>query len=265
MTLEYIQDKGYAEIYNSVMENYVNVIKSNLNLSSQNEYNFKSQYHYTEILEHLTLELGENCLDLIKIEFRTFFDNNKEFLINLCKQNDMIGKPHLYNYPNFMNINTSPSNFRYIYHSLLILQHMKNINLQTVNIIEIGGGYGGLSLFLNKLSHFFDIVIESYSIFDLPYVIDLQSKYLTYHDINVNTFNINSKYNVKSNSFLISNYALSEFSSIVRDTYVKNIVPYCNHGFLIWNTPIRYDCINNIITVEKERPLTGPNNLTIYF
>jgi hypothetical protein len=61
---------------------------------------------------------------------------------------------------------------------LLILDHIKKNLLNNIDLVEICGGYGGLCLFIFKLSILFNISINSYTIFDLSEPMILQKKYL---------------------------------------------------------------------------------------
>ena len=229
------------------------------------QWKFKQHSDYIQILEHTTFNDAIKYLQLIVNEFKIFFINNKNFLINLCILNDSLGDPIKMLFQDFCNC--SPSNLRYIYHSLLILTHMKNLNLKTIDIIEIGGGYGGLCFFINKLSVLFDITINNYTIFDLEHVIVLQKTYLKEFNITVNTTTLENTYSINQNSFLISNYSFSEFSSFVQHLYQDRIIPFCNHGFLVWNGELYvYEFTNcEFLLIENERPQTGICNKFIYF
>jgi hypothetical protein len=139
---------------------------------------------------------------------------------------------------------------------------MNECNLNNIDVIEIGGGYGGLCFFLYKLSHLFNIHINSYSIFDLQEPLLLQKKYL--ENINVNGVHFTTMddlENIKKNSFLISNYAYSEISLDLQKKYTEKLLnPYVSHGFLTWNFIEPYHFIENkMIKTEKEYPSTGDN------
>jgi len=235
---------------------YTNYIKSFIN-TDINSWDFKSNYFYNGILEHSNYQHGREFLDTIKDKFESFYDKNKDDLIQLCKKNDLYGNTRKFNYPDFTEC--SPSNLMYILHSLIILTFMKECNIETVDIIEIGGGYGGLCLYLYEISKLFNIKINSYSIFDLPEVMLLQKKYLDALNItDVNYESTDNIQNLKPNSFLISNYAFSEFNENIRRDYIENVLkPYTSYGFMCWNTfsPYNYNFIDNKdITIIYEYP-----------
>lgn len=231
-------------------------------LKTANEWNFKSNSDYQVILEHLNFNDGFVYLDIINKEFNEFFNIYKSFLIELCNINDTFGKPNKINYIGFCEC--SPTSIRYIYHALLNLNYIKNeLKKNEIDIIEIGGGYGGLCFFMNNLSSFFDIKITSYSIFDLYNTIKLQEIYLK--TLNIDNFKCYSLYshnndnnycnNLKYNSYLISIYSFSEFSSDIQELY-KNliIIPYITNGFILWNNIKPYNILNKVSRFEIERP-----------
>ena len=156
-------------------DSYTNYIESFID-NDTSTWNFKSNSNYTGILEHVSKNYGDSYLDEISNRFDELYNTNKQLLLELCIMNDSCGNPKKHNFDNFLCC--SPSNLRYILHSLLILKFMKDCNLNNVDIVEIGGGYGGLCFFLHKLSYLFSININSYSMFDLQQPLLLQKKYL---------------------------------------------------------------------------------------
>jgi len=162
----------------------------------------------------------------------------------------------------------SPTNLRYILHSLLILEDMKKYKLNNVDIIEIGGGYGGLCFFIHNIAPLYEIKINSYTIFDLSEVSLLQEKYL--NELNIKKvcfYQLDNFNNLKNNSFLISNYAFSEISMSIQNEYSKKIInPYTNFGFITWNAITVYNFVeNNIIEKEKEYPIKGYFNYFVRY
>ena len=158
-----------------MFDDYTNYIESFVE-TDVNEWSFKSNPTYCYILEHVTEVLGILYLLEISNRFSELYNNNKQFLINLCKINDTYGKTIQYDYEGFTEC--SPTNLRYILHSLLILTYMKECNLNDVDVIEIGGGYGGLCFYIFHISSLFGINIKSYSMLDLKAPMNLQKKYL---------------------------------------------------------------------------------------
>ena len=242
---------------------YQMIVKYNLSLYTPDEWSFKSNTYYRHILEHVSFEYGNEYLELIEKEFSDIYTSNKDIFKMLALKNDSIGKPILYEYKFFNKI--SSTNLRYIYQSLLILSHMKKLNQTTYNVVEIGGGYGGLSFYIHNLSKLFNIEIKSYSIFDLDIITTLQKEYLKQFNINVNTFILSQPFHIEDNSFLISNYAFSELNDTIRLEYETHVIPHCNHGFLAWNFIPIYKFTKESYRFENEMPLTGTNNYFVYF
>jgi len=263
------KDKTKNNIVNNISKpkynKYVYYIKTILK-KDKSEWDFKSNREYTKILENLGIYYGNLYLEQIKKQFSNFFYKYKIFLIKLCNINDLYGKTKVKKFPNFSTC--SPSNFRYILHSLLILTFMSNQKLNNIDIIEIGGGYGGLSFFIHKMAHIFKINILSYTIFDLPEISLLQKSYLNALNMakNMNFYNINYYKKLKTNSFLISNYAYSEISMTLQKEYTEKILnPYVSYGFLVWNFIKLYDFIENkTILSSLEIPDTSGNHTNYY-
>jgi putative sugar O-methyltransferase len=246
-------------------DTYTNYIKSFID-SDVEQWIFKSHPEYCYVLEHVSKVYGDFYLMEIDRKFNSLFNTNKDYFIDVCHQNDFFGNPSKYVFNGFTNC--SPTNLRYILHSLLILTYMKDCNLNNVDIIEIGGGYGGLCFFIYKLSDLFNITIKSYTLFDLQEPLMLQKKYLEALNINnVNFLEIDSIKNLKENSFLISNYAFSEISLEIQKKYTKEVLnPYTSHGFLVWNFINIYKFINDKnIRIENEYPFISSINKYVYF
>lgn len=210
---------------------------------------FKGQPFFKDILEHLSVQFGLEYKKLIETEFSRYTD---EF-VNLVNINDSIGNPS----KSVMDdLYISPSNMRYIYHSLLIESKIKTwFNVKEVKIVEIGGGYGGLCYYIKNILKNYDI---NYTIIDLPNIINLQSKFL--NDVQVDsrliscfdTTNINETFDL-----VISNYCLSEISMENRLYYLDNLVNKCKREFYVWNSRSFQGLNLNKYHIEDERPQTN--------
>lgn len=252
----------------SSYSDYCETINNLLN-KDINEWNFKSNSYYRGILEHVNKKQAYEYLNEIKNHFTEFYNTNKELLISFCHKNDLYGKTIKEDIDDFTVC--SPTNLRYILHSLLILDYMKNNDLNNLDIIEIGGGYGGLCFFIKSLASYFNITINSYIIYDLEAPVKLQKKYLEALNItNTNSFVLDETTvkQLNKNSFLISNYGLSEFTIDIIKKYSSMIInPYCSHGFFTWNSSedINNYIDNKEIKIIDEYPQTGNINKYIYF
>ena len=248
-----------------VYNNYQRSITTQFALNPE-EWTFKSNRDYQQILEHCTGRQAEEYLVIIKHKYKSFYEANIDALRSICELNDKYGKTSKYHLNGFMSC--SPSNLRYILHTLLFLDDMKKYGLNNIDIIEIGGGYGGLCFFIYKIASLYNIEINSYSIFDLLEPSVLQQKYLSALNIeNVNCCQLDNFSNLKNNSVLISNYAFSEISRELQTQYIEKVInPYTTYGFLAWNFIPVYNFVNNsTITSEREYPSTGNYNYYVRF
>jgi hypothetical protein len=243
---------------------YLQCARNNLHLAKQDLY-FKSDASYTYVLEHVSPQQGMLYLKIIQEEFPQIYTDHNTYLSTLCSQNDLYGKPNKH-YLNDELGQCSPTNARYIHHSLLILDYARKCNLDNINFVEIGGGYGGLCFFIHSLAEIFDIKTNSYTLFDLSDVCKLQEKYLDLLGVDVATAQLNTDIDLSPGSFLISNYAFSEISSGLQRQYTEQVLnPFISHGFLAWNDIDLYPFIHDKnITSIPEKPQTGPKNLYVY-
>ena len=179
--------------------------------------------------------------------------SNKKFISELISKNDSIGNPIKGNFPFFGEC--SPSNIRYLFHALLSANHMKKYDVK--NIVEIGGGYGGLCFYLFNICRLFDIPIESYTMIDLEDPVRLQEKYLNkigdFNDKVVFLNNNNYDSHLNENYFLVSTYSIGEIEQGERNKYKKNLLPKCSHGFVVWNVLQEPD-LDKVLKIVPARP-----------
>lgn len=221
---------------------------------------FKQNKKFVDILEHVTYEQGLDYISEIKRYQYKHYD------WNIFLENDIIGSPLVYDYHNQlselkMNIyHISPTTLRYICFGLKILEYVKQNSKDEIDIVEIGGGYGGQCKILYDLFKVNNIRIKSYTIIDLDGVSKLQNKYLTKLGLtNIitlsNTECIEKLYN--NYDLCISNYALGEFEKNIQNFYINNVLLRCQRHFITWNTyPVHdYFIFSNLV---EESPQTNP-------
>lgn len=228
---------------------------------------FKTNQAYTQILEHVDYNLGNEYLDIITKSYPTVLLTKIIGNIDLIKSNDLYGNPIKYNYPLFGDI--SPTTLRYT--KVLMDIMMQGFNLDGKHVIEIGGGYGGQCLILSK---FFNI--KSYTILDLETANLLQKKYLSKHNINIIATTLDKIDSIECD-FVMSNYAFSELRKTTQDEYLNKIIKNSVSGYFQIN-PDASECyqkqelidifysINRGIFFE-DRPMNNryPNNFTYVF
>ena len=221
--------------------------------------NFKRNKEYNKILEHVSPPQGEAYYRHISSP-----DILKNF--DKFKVNDIFGGPNLsvYDFGVF-----SPSTLRYV----KVLDDLENFQLNDVNIVEIGAGYGGQYTVMRQM-----FKPKKYTFVDLPDTLnlikkyvgllkldDIELEYLTYQDLNAPIHS----------HLLISNYAISECSKAVQDVYINNIVHHAKHGYITYNTLVVNEMIYSDVefisklpfAVEKtdETPSFFHKNVLIYW
>ena len=218
---------------------------------------FKRHPWYTPILEHVNYDDGIKYLDIIRKEYDFLLKN-----IDKYKTNDNIGSPVKYD---FGLGEMSATTLRYI---KVLGDLTKQFNdLNGLDVVEIGCGYGGQCKIILDT---FDV--KSYTIIDLPIVLELIKKYLTRLNINmdkiifkdITTLNDDEKYDL-----FISNYAYTECSDDIRDIYFKKVISKSNMGYLTANF-LSPDVLEQEIMSRvknsfkiKEEPHTGDGNVII--
>lgn len=260
-------------------KNYISYLSNNSD-SDISELNFKSSRAYFGIVETVSSDIGKKYFDLILQEW--YGTVHVEDIIEFCNLNDSIGNPILTDYG--YNLKCSPTSLRYFYHALLILSHISTTECN--NIVEIGGGYGGLCLAINFLLKYFNVNIINYHIIDLSQPINLIEKYLNYNKSNISTniiYHDSSSFGINindTNLFMISNYCYTEIDREFNNYYNKVLLPKINNGFIVWQNggnggiyPINQakDILNkDILKIYEEKPQTDSGegihkNYFVYF
>lgn len=232
-------------------------------LQDSRGWNFKRHDDFTYMLEHVMPDMGEAYLQLIEDHYT--YNANKDLYVRLCRMNDIYGQPRRFDFEDFLY--TSCTNLRYIYFSLLILDHVKKLGRTEIDIVEIGGGYGGLCFFLSNIAKVYGIEIKTYSLFDLQAPLYLQEQYLGLLKVkNTQFLSLDGDLMLSPDSILVSTYSFSEIEQDIRDKYVERVLPFCTHGFIAWNNIPFYDFIDADFVVEDEQPLTTfSKNRFVYF
>lgn len=187
---------------------------------------FKINPNYTPILSHVSYEEGLKYLE----------ESDKD-IINLVLENDKYGSPPLVEYG---NLKADPTSLRY---ARFITHIRKYLGEDLGNVLEIGGGYGGLCLGLNRTLN-----IKSYSIADDENVYPLIDKYLSLHNLKRAT-------GIPNFDTVISTYAWDELEFNTRNEYVSNIndsvggyIIGCNDKLNTHSWPDRYVRIPDSVT-----------------
>lgn len=246
---------------------------------------FKTDPRYTPILEHVTPEQAAAFLERAAAEFPEVWDRVRAEAVRLAAANDGLGRPERARFP-ALGAACSPSNLRYLYHALRVLGHARALGLTELRVVELGGGYGGLALYVLRLAPLLGVAVGDYAIVDVPEAVALQAAYARALDLPLRVIDgLDGDALAGATGpddgerrYLISAYAFSEFDAETRAWYEARLVRKCAHGFLVWNfcVPLLdvaekplggppYPFVDAPLTVEPERPLTGRDNLVVTF
>lgn len=216
---------------------------------------FKRHSDYTPILEHITFSQGLSYLEEIK--------QNSPYLlkyINRFATNDNYGNPYIYYYGE-LGISISPTTLRYI----KVLADLMSLFgcLNSIDIIEIGGGYGGQCKIIYNW-----VKPKSYTLIDLPEVLALSEKYLKQQNIGTIILrNIDDPEEIHYD-LCISNYAFTEIGRNYQNFYAEKIIKNSDKGYITCNFIVSENLTKEEIfalklnhTIYPEKPLTGDGNL----
>jgi len=219
---------------------------------------FKQNNHYNEILEHINPTLGEYYYEITNYHYPKAIKK-----LEKIKENDKYGGPQIYSYPFGYY---SPTTLRYL-KVAAELDHCFD-NISEYNILEIGGGYGGQALVSNIVHGY-----KSWTIVDLPEVVELQKKYLSnFNYSNIESISFLDNFSDKKYDLIVSNYAFSECNREVELDYIKKVMSNNEKIYMTLNF-IKTDDknFNNMLSLQElkellnisifeEIPNTSPNN-----
>jgi putative sugar O-methyltransferase len=254
-------ETSYAEWVNNEYLEWGNVLK---------EYTVKEEFANFKSNRMVQRMVGVSDMSGV------FLPSNKNLPWQEIQDLDKIGNPPqveiIYN-----KYKISTITLRYVYYAEKILDLIKN--LDSIRIVEIGGGYGGFCSILNCLAKDQGITVDEYGIYDLQPVQKFQKYYLEktldqsiYGIRNLNFLDssdldsFNGKY-----TYFISFYALGEFDPPVKYDYINKVISKIKNGFILWNPHRSKDEIGEKLLlsyhpnamVKKEDPLTSDHNLEI--
>jgi putative sugar O-methyltransferase len=224
--------------------------------------NFRRNYDYQLILEHLSYNDGEKYLEEIR--------NNYQFLLHhfdIFRLNDNVGNPKTYEYNSIGKF--SPTTLRYIKVLGDLIKHFNNLN--NIKICEIGVGYGGQCRIIN--SYFKP---SKYTLVDIKPALMLAQTYLDNFVIQSSLeYKTMNELEYANYDLLISNYAFTELARDVQEIYLNKVILNSKMGYITYNdiNPDYYrsfkkdellNLIPNSILLE-EKPLTHKNNCIIFW
>lgn len=238
------------------IQGYKNVC---LNASKDDEIfnSFKQDGTYREVLEHTSVEYGQEYINFI---LTTKLNLNK---IDKFKENDEQGSATIVDYSEpFGKI--SPSTLRYV----KVLSEIEKIfgSLDNKKIIEIGVGYGGQS---KIIMDYFNV--KEYAFVDILEPLELTKRYLKKYNYKNTKFYTADELPDEEYDIVISNYAFSECNRDVQKFYIDKILNKSKCGYItsnytghFFNVPMMTkeeikDSVEGSYIID-EIPLTAPNN-----
>jgi putative sugar O-methyltransferase len=193
--------------------------------------NFKNDPRLTAIWEHCSTTIANQYLINIK--------QDNPWLLDKIFTNDIKGGSKIVDFSDFIG---SPSTLQYIG---VLSNLIKEFGpLTGMNILEIGGGYGGQALTIMDVYN-----TGSYDMLDLPEVLDLQRRYLN-NVLITNKTKYYSSIQFKKYDLVISNYAVSEIAN--NEKYIEQF-KLCKHGYITCNT----DLVNLPFEHKKIKDVKG--------
>lgn len=200
--------------------------------------NFRRINDYRTVLEHVSYQLGYEYFTFIQSKFPHLLEE-KNIIKFFSQDLDKIGNPETFLYSiNNKEYYISPTTLRY----LKVLGDLEKCfgDLSGLNIVEIGGGYGGQCKLI--LDYF---KIKSYNIQDDVNVIPLIKKYLK-------LFNYSITDNKNKVDLVISNYAYSELNCELQQEYFDKFLSKTKFLYL---TGVREDFCIDILKPLKDQIL----------
>ena len=200
--------------------NYLNIIEEAI--SNEEVFNiFRSDQRYGDILEHISDDLAKEYYSKLREEL-----SHKD-IVSYCKSIKNIGSPSL---KYFEKDELNPTTLRYINIALDLNKKFPDDSFK--NIIELGAGFGGQALILDKIYK-----INNYTFIDLPQVNKLIKKFINLHKYGfkahfseIEIFTDNLKYDL-----FLSNYAFSELPRNLQIEAANKIISKSNCGYMIVN------------------------------
>jgi hypothetical protein len=147
-------------------------------------------------------------------------------LLDAFRASDRIGAPVVEAFDELGTFNS------YTLRYIKILWDLERLfgSLDGLRILEIGGGYGGQCAIVARRFRF-----AAYDILDLPETGALARRFLDEAGIGSVRCLSETAALAPSYDLLLSNYAFSELSDALRESYRDAIVPRCARGFMLWN------------------------------
>ena len=222
----------------SLYTNYIEAVREAI-AQKPEQWTFKRDDRYREVLEHTPIEFARVMFEWSMKKMESL---DLERVVELSRRNDNFGSPvqcilgpmGLY----------SPGNMRYLCHAIKVWRYLDSLKLPEVDIVEIGGGYGGLALWVRGLADLFRTHVDTYVMLDLPEVCTLQRMVAEHVGMDATAMDgtdptVFAMFEHGTRPLVcLSAYAFSEFQQKTRDWYADKLLKHCQHGWMEWNFPL---------------------------
>lgn len=184
---------------------------------------FRSDHRYRRVLEHVNYAQGKSYLEAALVMAPAFVRQ----YFKAFQQNDAVGNACCYEYSLGL---ICPTTLRYVYLTTELLQWAGT--LDGLDIVEIGGGYGGLCRIIMATCK-----PHSYAIFDLESPLLLTQKYLAHYSLGDISFHLASALEkMRDVDVVISTWALSELDQQTQGDYYTHLIEDSRFGYTKYNT-----------------------------
>ncbi len=207
------------------IKQYQEAVKNSASNDKIFEY-FRREPGIREIVEGIPSSVGHAYYEKLRTKLG---DEELALMWERIIENDRYGNPELVELmPHGCAASTT---MRYAWN--VIDMNIHGIVLDDVDIVEVGGGYGGLCRMIYAFHK-----PKSYTIIDLPEALNLASRYLKCYDIDARMVSCYA-YNEELIDTFISNYALTELTKSVQNEYVNKLLKRSRYGYITYNSQPR--------------------------
>ena len=182
---------------------------------------FRSRRYYSGVVETMrSQKWGIEFTNILKNDFPDLWKNIQTYI-----SGDKIGGPNLVTY---RGVTASPVTLRYV----KVLGDLLNCfgSLDGLNVVEIGGGYGGQCKVIQD-----HCKVKSYTLIDLEAPLRLADRWLSTNLVTNYTLQIPEDLPDIEYDLVISNYAFTEFTGEYQRLYADKVLKKCKRGFIICN------------------------------
>ncbi len=231
---------------------------------------FRRHHEYIDVVETVNKEIGEMYLEIIRYKYQLSIKEILEIIDPL----QITGQPKLITIRGLPE-RISSLGLRYLKTALDIKELIGKDTID--NIVEIGCGFGGQAIILDKVCK-----IKSYTFLDLWQVNLLIKRFIENTSFSPKyTISTIREYHKKIDCFdlVISNYAFSELPIQLQEQYFDEIISNSKNGYLTMNSKVEGGTFNVKSSMSKaeikeripkcifseEKPKTYINNYLVHW